>query len=109
MTCLDETMVDDMIRALMQIVNYCLWFKGEPLGKGHDQTSLKQKVTTHTSDPKLLAKTMRQYPWAKDLNTRNYVVEGSKLFRSTKRKLDLPPRFEHDSHHLDKVNLHPPP
>lgn len=69
MTCLDETTVDDMIRVFMQIVDYYSWFKGGPLGKGHDQTSLKQKATTHTSDPMLLAKTMRQYPWAKDLNT----------------------------------------
>lgn len=32
------------------------------------------------------------------------MLQGSELFGSTKRKLDLPPRHEYDSHHPDKVN-----
>ena len=104
MTCLYEATVDDMIRAFMQIANYRSWLKGGSSGKGPYQTSLKLKAAAHTGDPKLLAEAMRSYPGAEDLNTRSCAMEGSELFGSTKRKLDLPPGSEYDSHHHDKVN-----
>jgi hypothetical protein len=34
MTCLCEAMVDDMIRAFMQISNNHVWLKGGYMGKG---------------------------------------------------------------------------
>ena len=92
-----------------QIAHYHLWLKGGSLEKGFNQTSLKLKLAMYTSDPKLLAKAMRSYPEGKDLNTRTYVLEGFELFGSTKRKMDLPPRFEYDSHRPDKVNYFIPP
>ena len=54
------------------------------------QTSLKLKAVVHTGDPKLFAEAMRSYPRIKDLNTRNCALEGSQLFGSTKRILNLP-------------------
>ena len=47
---------------------------------------------------------MKSYPGAEDVNTRYCVLEGSKLFGSTKRKLNLPPGADCDSHRPDKVN-----
>ena len=96
--------MDDMICAFMQITNYRSWLKGGSSGKGPNQASLKLKAAAHTGDPKLLAKAMRSYPRAKGLNTRDCALEGSELFGSTKRKLDLPPGSEYDSHCPDKVN-----
>jgi hypothetical protein len=92
-----------MIRTFMQIANYLSWLKGGSSRKGPDQTSLKLKAAAHISDPKLLAEAMRSYPGAEDLNTRNCALEGFELFGSTKRKLNLPPGSEYDSHRPDKV------
>jgi hypothetical protein len=47
---------------------------------------------------------MKPYPGLEDLNTRDCALEGSELFGTTKRKLDLPPGVNRDSHRPDKVN-----
>ena len=54
--------------------------------------------------PKLQAYAMKSYPGTKDLNTRDCALEGCELFGFTKRKLDLPPVADCNSHWLDKVN-----
>ena len=52
----------------------------------------------------MLANAMKSYPGAADANTRDCALEGSELFGSTKRKLNLPPGVDCDSHRPDKVN-----
>ena len=104
MTCLYEGTVDDLICALMHFPNYRLWLKGGSASKGLDFVSLKLKVATICGDPKLLAKATKSYPGAKNLNTRDCVLEGSEFFGSTERKLNLPPRADCGSHRFDKVN-----
>jgi hypothetical protein len=47
---------------------------------------------------------MNLFLGVEDLNTRSCHLEDTKIFGSTKRKLDLPPDSEHDSHHPNKVN-----
>jgi hypothetical protein len=47
---------------------------------------------------------MKSYPGLEDLNTRDCALEGSELFGTTKRKFDLPPGVNCDSHRPDKVN-----
>ena len=44
------------------------------------------------------------YLKVEDINTKNCPLEGSELFGSTKRKLDLPPGSNYDSRHPNKVN-----
>jgi hypothetical protein len=104
MTCLYEATVDDLICAFMQIANYRSWLRGGSTGKGLDYVSLKLKAAARYGDPKLLADAMKSYLGAEDLNRRDCVLEGSELFGFTKRKLDLPPGADCDSHRLDKVN-----
>ena len=104
MICLYEATVDDMIRVFMQIANYRTWLKGGYDGKGPDSASLKLKAATMYGDPKMLVDAMKSYPGAKDVNTRYCALEGSELFGSTKRKSNLPPGADCDSHRLDKVN-----
>ena len=70
----------------------------------HDFVSLKLKVVARCGDPKLLPDVMKSYPGFEDLNTRDCALEGFKLFRSTKRKLDLPPSMDCDSHRSDNMN-----
>ena len=69
MTCLYETIMDDMIRAFMHILKYRYWLKRESSWKRPDETSLKLKTAMH-SNPKLLAEAMRSDLRAKDFNTR---------------------------------------
>ena len=104
MTCLYGATMDDIILVFMQITNYCTWLKGDSLGKRPYQTSSNLKAAMHTNDPKLLVEAMRSYPVVKDLNRRNCALEIFKSLGSTKRKLDIPPRFEYDFHNPDKVN-----
>ena len=104
MTCLYEATVDDMIRAFMQIANYRAWLKGGSHGKGPDSASLKLKAAARCGDPKILVDAMKSYPGAKDVNIRDCALEGSQLFGSTKRKLNMPPGADCDSHRPDKVN-----
>ena len=52
----------------------------------------------------MLANVMKSYPGAADANTKDCALEGSELFGSTKRKLNLPPCVDCDSHRPDKVN-----
>jgi hypothetical protein len=47
---------------------------------------------------------MKSYPGLEYLNTKDCTLEGSELFGSTKRKLDLPPGVDCDLHRPDKVN-----
>ena len=62
------------------------------------------KVAVHIGNPKLIAEAIRSYLGIEDLNTKNCALEGSKLFESTKSKLNLPLGSKYDSHCPDKVN-----
>ena len=73
-------------------------------GKGPDPAIFKLKAATMCGDPKMLADAMKIYTGAKNVNIRNCALEGSELFGSTKRKLNLPPYVDCDSHQPDKVN-----
>ena len=59
---------------------------------------LKLKATTRCGDPKILANAMKSYPGVEGANTRDCALEGSELFGSTKKKLNLPPGVDCDSH-----------
>jgi hypothetical protein len=91
MTCLYETIVDDIIHVFMKIANYRTWLKGGSNGKGFDLASLKLKATVRCGDPRMLADAMKSYPRVENVNTGYCAMEGLKLFGSTKRKLNLPP------------------
>ena len=76
MTCLYETIVDDLIRAFMQIANYKSWLRGGSTGKGPDFASFKLKVAARYGDPKLLTSAMKSYPRLEDHNTRDCAFGG---------------------------------
>ena len=58
----------------------------------------------HKRDSKLVAKAMKLFFGAKDLNARTYVLERSKIFESTEKKVNFLLGSEFDSCHLDKAN-----
>ena len=104
MECIYEATMDDMVRAFMQITNSREWLKGGQRGKGSDQAALKLRAAANSGDPKLIAAAMKSFPGAKDLPNHPIILEGVEIFGSTKRKLNLPPGSEFDSHRPDKVN-----
>lgn len=108
MTCPYEATIHDMIRAFMQITNYRAWLKGGKGGTGPSSTALKLKAAMRSGDPNLLAEVMKTIPGAEDLPLMNSGLEGAEIFGSTKRKLNLPPGSEFDSHRPDKVNYSVP-
>ena len=105
MTCVYEATVDDLIRAFMQTTNYRTYLKGGRSGKGPDKAELKLRAAQKSGDPEMIAKVVNSYPGAEDLITKPRGLEGAEIFGSTKRKLDLPPGSDHDSHRQDKVNF----
>ena len=53
----------------------------------------------------MIAKVLSSFPRAQDLITKPRGLEGTEIFGSSKRKLDLPPGSHSDSHWHDKVNF----
>lgn len=104
MLCLYEATMDDMICGVMQITNYHSWIKGGSLGKRPNHASLKLKVATHTGDPNHLVEIYEVLPRGRGSQYKDVCIWGVRMFGSTKRNLDLPPRFEYDSHCPNKVN-----
>ena len=77
--------------------------EGWSTSKGHDSTSLELKATAKCEDPRPMEKAMKSYLGVEALHIKDYALEGTKLFGSTKWKLDLPPGAKCDSHWPDKV------
>ncbi len=99
-----EATVEDLIRAFMQITNYRAWLKGGQSGKGPDQATLKLRAAASSKDPKLISEAMKTFPGAEDFPIHDTPLEGSEIFGSTKRKLNMPIGSQFDSHRPDKVN-----
>ena len=102
--CLYETTINVLIRAFMYIVIYKLWLTCCYTGEGFNSISLKSNIVVRRGDPKLLAHAVKSFPWAQDFNTMNCSLEVSKLFGSTKQKLNLSPGANWDSQQSNKVN-----
>ena len=80
---------DDLIWAFMHIANYRSWLKSGCISVGHDSTLLILKAIAKCGDPTPIAEAMKSYPRAEGLNNKYCALEGTKLFGSTKRKLNF--------------------
>jgi hypothetical protein len=104
--------VDDFIRALMQVVRYYQYLKGDRAGTGPGKEELQlrtaQRTTERTGDPKVLNVAMAKLPGAELFCTRAPHMAGEEVFGSQKRKADVPLGFEGESHWPDKVNFSRP-
>ena len=99
---------DDKIRVVMQMTNYKTYFKGKAFGTGLSKQELRLKAARRSSDPKKIEEALSQLPGVEVATTRIPHLEGGEIFGSMKRKLDLPPGDDGDSHRLDKVNFSQP-
>jgi hypothetical protein len=104
--------VDDFIRALMQVVRYYQYLKGDRAGTdpGKEELQLRdaQRTAEWTGDPKVLNIAMAKLPGAELFYTRAPHMAGEEVFGSQKRKADVPLGFEGESHQPNKVNFSRP-
>ena len=101
--------VDDFVRAFLQVVAYYQYLNGERPGTGPGKDELLLRVAQRTAEksgnPKALHAALSKMPGADEFCTRRPHFEGEEVFGSMKRKLNLPPGSEYDSHRPDKVNF----
>ena len=100
--------VDDLVRAFMQVVAYFQFLKGERAGAGPGKEELRlrvaQRSTCRSGNTKPLQDALAHMPGADSFCTREPHLEGEEVFVSLKRKPDLPPGSEFDSHRPDKIS-----
>jgi hypothetical protein len=99
---------DDKIRVVMQMTNYRAYLKGKASGTGPSKQELKLRAARRSGDPKKIEEALSQLPGVEVATTRIPHLEGEEILGSTKRKLDLPPGNDGDSHRSDKVNFSQP-
>jgi hypothetical protein len=90
------------------MTNYRAYLKGKSSGTGPSKKELKLRAARHSGDPKKIAEALSQLLGVEVATTRIPHLEGKEIFGSTKRKLDLRPGDDGDSHRLDKVNFSQP-
>ena len=82
--------------------------KGGRGGRGPSTSVLKLRLASRMSNPSKIARLVDDVLVVAGVNTRVPHLEGERVFGSAKRKLDLPPGDETDSHHHDRVNYSVP-
>jgi hypothetical protein len=104
--------VDDFIWALMQVVWYYQYLKGDRAGTGPGKEELQlraaQRTAERTGDPKVLNVAMAKLPGTELFCTCAPHMAGEEVFGSQKRKADVPLGFEGESHRPDKINFSRP-
>jgi hypothetical protein len=104
--------VDDFIQALIQVVRYYQYLKGDRAGTGPGKEELQlraiQRTVERTGDPKVLNVAMAKLPGAELFYTRAPHMAGEEVFGSQKRKADVLLGFEGEPHWPDKVNFSHP-
>jgi hypothetical protein len=101
--------VNDFIQALMQVVQYYQYLKGNRAGTGPGKEELQlraaQRIAERTGDPKVA---MAKLPGAEFFCTCAPHMAGEEVFGSQKRKADVPLGFESKSHRPYKINFFRP-
>ena len=92
----------------MQSIQYQNLLKGDLGGTGLDKSILKLHAARRSGDPAKMAKAINVVFEEAGLKSRVPHLEGENIFGSVKRKLDLPPEDESNSHRHDRVNFTTP-
>ena len=104
--------VDDLMRAFMQMIRYYQFLKGNHAGTGPGKDELllrvAQRSAHRTGNPKALANAISNIQGVQDFVTREPHLEGEEVFGSQKRKADMPLGCEQNFHRPDKVNFSHP-
>jgi hypothetical protein len=92
----------------MHMTNYKAYLKSKSSGTSLLKQELKLRVARHSGNPKKIAEALSQLLGVEVATTRILHLEGKEIFGNTKRKLDLPPGDDGNSHRPDKVNFSEP-
>ena len=105
MVDLYDATLDDYCRAALQSTQYQNYLKGRLGGSGPDRMVLKLRTASRSGNSKKVAQILVQLSTETKMNSRIPHLEGESIFGTAKRKLDLPPGDESDSHRHDRVNF----
>ena len=97
--------LDDYARAALQSLFYFNYLRGGPSGTGPSRSELQLRLASRKANSKRVVKLLEQVTAEAGVNTRIPHLERETIFESTKRKLDLPPGDDSDSHRHDRVNF----
>ena len=100
--------VDDYSRAALQSTRHFNFLKDGRCGTGPSSSVLRLRLASQSGNPSRVAKAVDDISVVSGSNTRVPHLDGEKVFGSAKRKLDLPPGDDSDSHHHDRVNYSVP-
>ena len=100
--------IDNYSRAALQSSGYFNFLKGGHSSMGPSTSALKLQLTSRISNPSKIAKLVNDVSDVAGANTRVPHLERKRFFGSAKRKLDLPPGDETNSHRHDCVNYSVP-
>ena len=97
--------VDDLARTALQSLFYFNYLRGGLSGTGPSKSKLQLRHASRVGNSNHVVKLLDRVAVEASINTRVPHLEGETIFRSTKRKLDLPPGDDSDSHWHDCVNF----
>ena len=100
-----EATIDDYCKSAMQSIQYQNFLKGNCGGTGPNKSVLKLCAAWRSGNPAKMAKAMNAVSEEAELKSRVPHLEGENIFGLVKRKLDLSPGDESDSHRHDRVNF----
>jgi hypothetical protein len=105
-------LVDDYIRAFLQVVAYYQFLKGGIGGDGPSKEKLKlrgaQRRAQRTGDPTVLQKVLCDIPGGEEFWTRDPHLEGAEVFGSHKQRPHTPIGDDGETHRPDIVNFSRP-
>ena len=108
MTNVYHATVDDFARAALQSLFYFNYLRGGPAGTGPSKSELQLRLASRIGNSRRVVKLLDNVAAEAGLDTRVPHLEGETIFGSTKRKLDLPPGDDSDSHCHDQINYSVP-
>ena len=103
-----QATLDDYARAALQLLFYFNYLRGGPSGTGPSRSELQLRLAVQNGNSRRVVKLMEEVTTVAGVNTRIPHLEGDTIFGSTKRKLNLPPGDDSDSHRHDRVNFSVP-
>ena len=102
-----QATLDDYARAALQSLFYFnFYLRGGPNGTGPSRSELQLRLAARNGNSRRVVKLMEEVTTMAGVNTTH--LEGDTIFDSTKRKLNLPPTDNSNSHRHDRVNFSVP-
>ena len=93
--------LDDLTWAALQSLFYFNYLRGGPSETGPSKLELQLRLASRNGNSGRVVKLLEKVTAEAGVNTRIPHLEGETIFGTAKRKLDLPPGDESDSHRHD--------